>query len=235
MKPTQTSDRWNDSSIKKAPISAFQFVRTEILQGNSLEEVKRIERSIIQYGLIRPIVTSRLRNVLLVIDGKKRLQALKRLEFKGELPDQLSEIPHISVLESQKTDYPADSILSRQHLYTSVMALKMRGISVDTIAQYLCLCRDTIADVVLLSRLSEPVRKAYFEKAFSFSIARTYASIPVSTEQTALMLRLGTSANETTILDAIDEISDIKAYESAIPLGLIATKKPSENLTIALA
>lgn len=235
MKTTRQSIRLTESSIKKAPISSFHLVRSEILQGDSLEDVKRIERSIVQYGLICPIVTSKIRNVLIVIDGKKRLQAIKRLEFRGGLPDHLTDLPYISVLESKATDYPADSIISRQHLYKSVIALKSRGIPLEAIAEYLCLCRHTISDVILLSRLSEPVRKAYFEKAFSFSIARAYASIPVPSEQTAIMLRLGRSATETTILNAIDKIADMKANDSEVPLELIKAIVPSQNLTIAVA
>jgi len=145
MTTTLHSNRLKERLIKRAPISDFHLVRSEILQGDGLEDVKRIERSIVQYGLIC-----------------------------------MFEIPYISVLESKKTDYPADSIISRQHLYKSVMTLKARAISLEAIADYLCLCRHTISDVVLLSRLSEPVRKAYFDKAFSFSVARAYASIPVS-------------------------------------------------------
>lgn len=235
MKATRQSIRLKQSSIKKAPIANFHLVRSEILQGESLEEVKRIERSIVEYGLICPIVTSKIRNALIVIDGKKRLQAIKRLEFRGGLPDHLSEIPYISVLESKVTDYPADSILSRQHLYKSVMALKSRDIPLETIAKYLCLCRHTISDVILLSRLSEEVRKAYFEKAFSFSVARAYASIPVPSAQTALLFRLGSSANETTILNAIDKIAEVKTNDRSVPLGLMKTETPSQNFTIEAA
>lgn len=239
MTTTIQLNRLRNRSIKQAPISNFHLVRSEILQGEGLEDVKRIERSIVQYGLICPIVTSRIRNVLIVIDGKKRLQAIRRLKFRGGLPDHMSEIPYISVLESKKTDYPADSIISRQHLYKSVMTLKARGISLEAIAEYLCLCRPTISDVVLLSRLSEPVRKAYFNKAFSFSVARAYASIPVPGDQTTLMLRLGASANETTILNAIDKIADVKANDSGskseTSLHLMAENRTAQNFTIEAA
>lgn len=235
----------NKVSLKKAPLSAFRLMKSPILQGKALEEIKRIEKSIVQYGLICPIVTSRLRNTLIVIDGKKRVQAIQRLAFRNELPEKLVHIPFISILESRQKDYPADSIISRKQLYKTVMTLRTRNISLEAIAEYLSLCRNTISDVVLLSRLSERVRNAYFDNGLSFSVARAYASIPNTAHQSTLMLQLGKSADETTILNAIETICAINVTELNIneaqvkktkddaPLSL--TKAPRHNFNFAVA
>lgn len=235
----------NQNNLKKAPLGTFRLLKTTILQGEVLEEIKRIEKSIIQYGLICPIVTSRLRNTLIVIDGKKRMQAIQRLAFRNELPEHLLQIPYISILESRKKDYPADSIISRKQLYTTVITLKSRNVSLAAIAEYLCLCRNTISDVVLLSRLSRRVRNAYFDHGLSFSVARAYASVPDMAQQSTLMLKLGKTADETTILNAIETVAEttvketyfktdqVRKKDKGAPLSLIKTPSPNFNFAVA--
>lgn len=176
---------------------------SQILQGEDLSEIKLISRSIVKFGIICPIVTTRLKDTLIVVDGKKRLKALKRLEFQGKLPEKLKTIPYVSIMEAKDTSCQTPSILTGAPIYNVVMSLRTRGASIEAIAEHLCLCRHSIADIVVLSRLSEHVRQSYFNHHISFKQACTYAVLPNKTQQMTLMLKLGTLAEPVRILHAI--------------------------------
>jgi len=65
-----------DRQTKQASLNSFKLLNSHILQGEDLSEIKRISRSILKFGIICPIVTTQLKDSLIVVDGKKRLKAL---------------------------------------------------------------------------------------------------------------------------------------------------------------
>ena len=73
------------TELKTAPLNAFKTLRAPILCGQNLNDVKNLERSILEFGLMSPVIVSVAGKDLVVIDGKKRLAAIKRLSFAGTL------------------------------------------------------------------------------------------------------------------------------------------------------
>lgn len=191
---------------KTAQLSTFKLLNSHILQGEELCEIKRLARSIKRFGILNPIITTRLQDSLIVVDGKKRLQALRRLEFSGHLSEDMKNIPFLSVLESRELTRQSTTLLSGEAIYKVVTRLRSRGASTDAIAEHLSLCRHTISDVLVLSRLSATVRQAYFDRAITFTQARAYAMLPSEFAQTALFMKLGINADETRISRVIKSI-----------------------------
>lgn len=186
--------------MKRAPLSSFQNMRNGILFGKALDDVKQIERSIAQFGMIMPIIVTRAKDSFIVMDGKKRLTALKRMSFAGKLPRSLVTIPYVLADEAHEYGRRSVSILSSQELYWSVMRLKSQGEDVHTIADKLYLCRTSVEELLQLSHLSEPVRKAFFRQDISFEQAHAFSTMPCQGTQTAVFMELGPFATVNTIL-----------------------------------
>lgn len=191
------------TELKTAPISAFKSLRAPILCGQNLNDVKNLERSILEFGLMSPIVVSVAKNHLVIIDGKKRLAAIKRLAFAGTLPRSLVNIPYILTDEANQMDFRAASVLSGRELYYAVMALKQSGTEIEEIAARLYLDRRSIIETISLSRLSKRLRQVFFAKSISFQQALAFTAEPDETAQEALLLALGPFAKPHVILETI--------------------------------
>lgn len=205
-----------NTTISQAPLSEFKALRSTILLGQELADVKHIERSIAQFGLISPLIVSKTRQGLIVIDGKKRLTAIKRMAFKGTLPRSLVNISYILIENADATEIPMMSVLSLRDFYSAVTTLKSQGHSVDSIAGQLYLCRRTVTDFIRLSHLCLPIRNALFKNIISFDQAKAYAAIPDEEAQIAVLKDLGPFAKPSAILEAMESLRnafDIKAAQ----------------------
>lgn len=191
--------------IKRAPLSSFRNLRSTVLFGKALEDVKQIERSIAQFGMLMPITVTKAKNSFIVIDGKKRLSALKRMEFAGTLPRSLVETPYLFVEEAQQFGRGSVSVLSSQELYRAVETLKSGGDEIEAIAKKLYLCRRTVQEILHLTHLCDVVKHAFFRRAISFEQAYAFSTMPCHITQKRTFLTLGPFANVTTILDTIQE------------------------------
>ncbi|RKQ69579.1 ParB-like nuclease family protein [Litorimonas taeanensis] len=191
------------TELNRAPLSAYKSLHSAILCGETLNEVKQIERSIARFGLLSPIVVTAVYDQLIVVDGKKRLAAIKRMTFAGTLPRSLQHIPYIFVHKAKKADMNSTSALAPRQVYKAVMELKEEGKALEDIADTLYLCRRIILDVINLSRLFPAIRETYFNGGLNFDQARAYASVPDHRDQIALLGSLGPQAKPETILNAI--------------------------------
>lgn len=193
------------TEMKTAPISAFKSLRAPILCGQNLNDVKSLERSILEFGLISPIIVSVANNHLVIIDGKKRFAAIKRLAFSGNLPRSLVNIPYILTEEAKEMDFHTASVLSGRDLYQAVMTLKDKSVDIEEIAARLYLDRRSVVEMISLSRLSEKMRQAFFTGTISFDQALAFTALPDTKTQEALLLELGPFAKPRVILEAIRE------------------------------
>lgn len=189
--------------LKRAPFSKFKTLRAPMLFGQFLSDVKQIERSIQKYGLMTPIIVTEAQGRLVVADGKKRLAAIRRMTFAGTLPRSLTTVPYIHLEEAGRIDFHTASVLSAYDIYESVMSLKSQGQDVAAIAEALYLCRRSVTDIISLSHLATPLRKAFFNRAISFDQAKAYATLPDEDEQIAILTALGPFAQPQDILTAV--------------------------------
>lgn len=218
----------NPTEIQRAPLSSFQNIRSSILYGKALQDVKQIERSIAQFGMIMPIIVTKTKGALIVMDGKKRLSALKRMTFAGTLPRSLVTIPYIMADEAHMFGRRTVSVLSSQELFRSILRLKTSGHSVETIAQKLFLCRRSVEELLQLSHLSETVRNAFFRQDISFEQAHAFSAMPCHNAQTSLFLSLGPFAKVSEILDGLEAFQSREENELR-PMSVLPLSDVSQN------
>jgi len=232
---TQMNDK--DVDIKAAALSEFSSPRSTILCGQALTDVKHIERSIIQFGLLSPLIVSQTRSGLIVIDGKKRFAAIKRLSFKGDLPSSITHIPYVLIEDAKTSSIRVTSNLSIRTFYKAVTTLKSQGHSIDSIANQLYLCRSSVTDFIRLSYLCLPIRNALFNNLISFDQAQAYTVIPDAEVQTAVMKDLGRFAKPSDILEAMEALRcvyDVNMERKPTPSSEVAEfiLSPNDIVTV---
>lgn len=189
------------SQIKTAPVNMFTTLRPRLFVGQLLKEIKAVQASVSRFGLLSPIIVSRSEGRLIVIDGRKRLAAIKRLEFMGRLPRSLVNIPYIELEDARQTVSDAPALMSNRDLYTTVTNLFRAHQDVSRIASELYLSRKCVKQVLTLARLSPRLRKMFFDRTIDFTSAKAYAALPEHKAQNRAFMALGPFAEAQAILD----------------------------------
>lgn len=194
-----------------ASLSSFRSPTPQILFGKALSDVKTLARSIAQHGLLSPLLVSRHNGRLIVIDGRKRLAALRRLRFQKRLPRDLTHIPYVMSTHSQQKHLP--HLLSARDLYAQVTALNAEGKTAENIAAALYLPHTMICDVLTIKRLSPALKRAFINGHLTLGQVKAFAALPHHGAQDRLLRILGPFANEDCIMAAI------ASGEAVIDLG----------------
>lgn len=189
------------SHIKTAPVDMFTTLRPRLFVGRLLKDIKAVQASISRFGLLSPIIVSRSEGRLIVVDGRKRLAAIKRLEFMGRLPRSLVNIPYIELEEARQTPSDAPALMSNRDLYTTVTDLFRAHQDISLIASELYLSRKCVKQVLTLARLSPRLRKMFFDGTIDFTSAKAYAALPEHRAQNRAFMTLGPFADARAILD----------------------------------
>jgi len=179
------------ANIQTAPVDKFTFVRPRILVGTLLQDVKALQNSILRFGLLSPIIVREHKGQLIVVDGRKRLAAIRRLRFAGQLPRSLVNIPYAELKDFRAVESPTPALMSNRELYTTVTNAFWEGNNEAQIAEDLYLSRRCVRQILTLSRLSSRLRALFFERTINFDQARNYAAEPRHTIQNAVFNALG--------------------------------------------
>ena len=148
---------------------------------------------------------------LIVIDGRKRLAALRRLRFQKRLPRDLTHIPYVMSTHSQQKHLP--HLLSARDLYWQVTALKSEGKTTKDIAAALYLPQSMICDVLRINCLSPALKRAFLNGHLTLAQVKAFAALPHHGAQDRLLRILGPFASEDCIMAAI------ASGEAVIDLG----------------
>lgn len=189
------------SQIKTAPVDMFTTLRPRLYVGRLLQDIKAVQASISRFGLLSPIIVSRSEGRLVVVDGRKRLAAIRRLEFMGRLPRSLVNIPYIELTDARQTVADAPALMSNRDLYMTVTDMFRAHQDVALIASDLFLSRKCVKQVLTLARLSSRLRRAFFDRTINFDQAKTYAALPEHKAQERVFMALGPFAEGQAILD----------------------------------
>lgn len=191
-----------------AVLTKFTVARSPILYGEKLKEVRCLERSIEKFGLLTPLVVVKKGHALMVIDGKKRFAALRRMVAKGTLPRDLNKIPYILINENKAVPQSAPTklpqLLDNRDQYRQVQKLHKSGHSLMDIATQLYMSKTCIKEILSVTRLSPRLKLAYFAGHLSRSQAKAFATLASHEDQEALIIKLGPFAQEADILRAIE-------------------------------
>jgi hypothetical protein len=183
--------------IQTAKLSEFHSSRTQLLFGKALTSILQIENSILKNGLMRPLHVSRKDGAFIVIDGHKRLIALRRLNFKNKLPRSLVNVPYVIASED------AVHLMSAQDRYQQMRELKGKGQSVIQIAAQLCTDKTDIHALQSVDRLSPRLSQAFHARIITLAQAQAFASVGWHEAQDSLLLAVGPSASVEHILSKV--------------------------------
>jgi len=189
------------SQIKTAPVDMFTTLRPRLLVGQLLKDIKAVQASIARFGLLSPIIVTRSKGRLIVVDGRKRLAAIRRLEFMGRLPRSLVNIPFIELEDARQAQSDTPALMSNRDLFKTVIDLFKAHQDVPLIASKLYLSHKCVKQVLTLARLSPRLRQIFFHGTISFEQAKAYAALPQHKIQNRAFMTLGPFADMRAILD----------------------------------
>lgn len=220
------------TDIKTAKLDTFRSPTTRILYGERLSEVKHIQASILAHGLLSPILVLPQGNKFIVIDGKKRLAALRRMRFTATLPRSLVNIPYIIASSDNSVTNAPMSLLSNREKFEETLTLRQKGMSLMEIASELYVSKQCVKDLLNIARLSPRLKQAYFGGTLSTDQALAFATLPNMDLQDTLLIALGPFANAPDILTAI------RNGETVIDLGdnnviILPTRPSARELPLA--
>jgi len=98
-------------------------------------------------GLLNPLIVMQRGKRLMVVNGKKRLAALRRMKFNGKLPRSLVRVPYVLVDQEQKCDHSGLSLLSNEERFEEVRRLRSQGRSYTEIASTLYITNRCVKDL----------------------------------------------------------------------------------------
>lgn len=199
-------------SPKYARLSDFRSPTPKILYGQLLKDIRFLQHSITRFGLLNPLVVSKNRHRLMVIDGRKRLAALRRLRFDGKLPRGLVRVPYVMVDHSRSSQTDM-SLLSNIEKYEAVKTLREQGASLSDTARHLHISKDKVRDLLKVDHLSKRLKAAFLGNALTLSQVKAFATIPNTAAQDDLLMQLGPFAKETDILKAITDGETVLSLE----------------------
>jgi ParB-like chromosome segregation protein Spo0J len=186
----------------KSDLSDFRSSTPQILCGDVLKEVQAIQASIYKFGLLNPLVVAKNGPLLMVIDGRKRLAALRRLEFMGKLPRDLIKVPFIVVSQarilSKEVSEDPLPLLTNAEKYDRFVKLRAEGKDVTEIGEVLYASSDFTRKMLCVSRLSPTLQKSFFNGAISLAQAAAFSALPNPLDQDNLLKHIGpfTSPND---------------------------------------
>lgn len=190
--------------IPTAKLANFRAPTTRILFGERLKDVVQIQNSIATHGLLNPLIVMQRGNKLVVVDGKKRLAALRRMRFAGTLPRSLVNVPYILIDQKENYQHDTMSLLSNRERFEEVLKLRQKNLGLMEIAAKLYISKNCVKDLLRIALLSPRLRQAYFGGTITIDQARAFATLPHVDTQDQLLIALGPFANAPEILHAIE-------------------------------
>ena len=191
-----------------ADLTQFKSPTPAILFGETLKAVNTIRQSITAYGLLSPLTVVRKDAHLIVIDGHKRLAALRRMKFAGDLPRDLKTVPYLVVSNSdlqgsRLLDEPMP-LLKNTEKHDLVERLVAKSSSPYIVAAKLFTTVDIITKLASINNLSMRLKSAFFLDELSLTQAYAFSTIENTTAQERLLDMLGSYIDAPSIIKAIE-------------------------------
>ena len=212
-----------------AKLSDFSAPKNRILFGERLDAIRTIENSVLHHGLFNPIMVMKEDMRLIVVDGSKRLTALRRLLFKGNLPADLTRVPYNVVDQARKLKAETDSkplkLLSYQEQYDLITIMHKRGLTCEEIANYLFIKPTCVRDILNVKHLSKTLLAEFIDGRFTLDQARALASLQDHDIQEAIIRVLGPSVSANDILKAASSLFKSLDIKNISTLSLARAKQ----------
>jgi uncharacterized ParB-like nuclease family protein len=168
-------------------------------------DIEALSQDIAAIGLLNPLIVMKDKGRYVIIDGKKRFQAIKKLTRRKMLPRTLHKVPCIVTdgISLSQLKSPKPILLSDQDLVDSLVRAIKSGETVEE-ASHKYQCSTEIARKALsLESLHVKLKQAFISGTINLEQAAAFATLPNPKSQWNLLIQLGPFGNDTEIIAAI--------------------------------
>ena len=199
-----TTLSFSDIALPKAKLA---FVK-------SRADIHRLAKRILRDGLLNPIWVKKSTSGFVVVDGGKRLTAMKLLQRAGRLPRSLSKVPCVitDAPLAQTPNFGRPALKTDAELADAIMTATSHGHSAAQIASRFDCQQQTIDYALSLPRLHAQILDYFQSGHLSLEQAAAFATIENMDSQWRLLQELGPFAH------AKDVIAAILAGESVVTM-----------------
>lgn len=169
------------------------------------ESIKEMCARITAFGLLNPLVVKREEERFVIVDGKKRFQAIKKLARLNRLPRTLNKIPCVLNDNKPMTDHALKKplLLSEQDLVHEILSQDCKGRTYEEISKLLDCSESIIRQARSLRLLHPKLSLAFMNNTISLAQAAALSTLPNKDAQWQLLIQLGPFVTEPQIINAI--------------------------------
>ena len=184
-------------------------------------ETKALAKTIRENGLLQPLLVMKSDLNYIVLDGKKRLEAIRYLQKLNKLPRTLMSLPCIVAdrhpASNENSELPL--VPSEYDLCTMIVNAYHSGLECKAISNRFQ-CSETIVKQALrLDRLHEKIRSIFSKGLLTLEQVSAFATLPNKASQWRLLEEIGPFASHKDIIKAIsagDAVLDLPNGETLI-------------------
>lgn len=169
------------------------------------DEIKKLAKTIHEDGLLNPLLVMKNDLHYIVLDGKKRLEAICYLQRLRKLPRTLTSVP--CILSDQE---PADNeneelplVPSEYDLCTMIMSAYQNGLDHKAISDRFQCSDHTIKQALCLDRLDDKIKNLFSKSLLTLEQVSAFATLPNKASQWRLLETIGPFASHKDIIEAI--------------------------------
>ena len=181
--------------------SILSFVNKSIHKSRS----DWISQSIIEDGLLNPLVCKQKKEKFVVIDGKKRLAAMRRINKAKLLPKSIAKVPciihHDETFKSLEPSRPL--LLTEQELVHRIITAKQSSMPLIDIALKFECDLSIVEQAISLSRVHPEIIRHFNNKIISLKQTAAFSNLEDMEVQLDILNQVGPFVSETNIIKAI--------------------------------
>ena len=168
-------------------------------------EIKALAKTIREDGLLQPLLVMENGQQYIVLDGRKRLEAIFYLQRLKKLPRTLTSVP--CIISDQE---PADNeneelpfVPSEYDLSTMIMSAYHNGLDHKAISDRFQCSENTIVQALCLERLDDKIKNLFSKGLLTLEQVSAFATLPNKASQWRLLETIGPFASHKDIIEAI--------------------------------
>lgn len=169
------------------------------------DEIKALAKTICEDGLLHPLLVMRNDIHYIVLDGKKRLEAICYLQKSNKLPRTLMSVPCIvsdrHPANNENVELPF--VPSEYDLYTMIMDAYHNGLDHKAISNRFQCSETTVEQALVLEGLHEKIKNIFSKGLLSLEQVSAFATLPNKASQWRLLEEIGPFASHKDIIKAI--------------------------------
>lgn len=190
------------------PQDALTLKPAALISQTYLKDIRKISKHIVATGLLNPLIVAQQQGRYIVVDGAKRLRAIRELIQNKRLPRTLNKIPCIIVDEASdmtgmavKSDKPL--LLTEADLVHGIILDVDAGLTNREICEKFACSDEVVNQALRVPCLHPKLQSAFSRGTIDLKQAAAFASFPNLKSQWQLLLALGPFASDTDIINAI--------------------------------